>query len=225
MNIIEYSDELKAKYISSGFNGSCYLTNRNQVFKNFNNPNLYVNNIHSIVGINSSTYVFPKTLVRLGAVIIGYIMDYIDGVEIKYLNKEIGLDEYIYALRIAEYDIASLSVYRISSYDVGGRNIMFSTDNRFKVIDTDFFIKLKSRIGLYSHNLDEFSPGALEPILDVYTSRFYDKRLTKEKEKLIDGKLCPSKYIELLLKYMNIKSSSISVNDFSNRLKLLYKTN
>ncbi len=225
MDIIEYSDELKVKYIDSGRNGSCYLTKDNQVFKSFNKPRLYINNIHDIVGINSSTYVFPKTLVTLKSVIIGYIMEYIDGVEIRYLNKEIGLDEFIYALKIAEHDIALITKYKIYSYDVCISNMLFSTDNRFKIIDTDFYKKIRRKKGLHSHNLEEFSSYALYPILDVNYSKFYDSKLINKREKILDGKLCPSKYIELLLKYMNIKSSSISVNDFSNRLKLLYKTN
>lgn len=221
MEIIEYSDDLKAKYLGSGYNGSCYLTKENQVFKSFNNPSLYTNNISSLVGIYSSTYIFPKVLVSLDSIIIGYIKDYVDGVELQYINKEISLEEYIIALKIAEYDIAAISYYRILSFDVDSSNILFSTDNKFKIIDTDFYRRLKSRKGLYASNLGDFSTSILYPILNVYDTGFHDKKLLKETGQLIDGKLLPSKYIKLLLKYMNIKSPEISIADFSRKLKSL----
>ena len=223
-DIVEYSKDLEYLHVGSGFNGTCFQTKDNQVFKRINNLESRDYELKKILGINVPTYVFPKKLVSLNSVIIGYIMDYVEGIELKYLSQEVSLKGYLKALKEAENDIAILSNYGIYSIDIGNTNVLYTLDGKFKVIDTDFYIKTKDKKCLYSHNLRMFSTTILRPLFDVYTSWFNDRTLNHEKNKLIDGKLKPSKLIEILLKYMDLdKEDGIQIGEVNKELKLLYK--
>ena len=122
----------KKRVLGSGQNGTCYLTSDGQVFKRIYKPQIVEGNISSTVGLSNNTYVFPKKLVTIESTIIGYIMDYVDGIELRYLNNEISLRDYINALKIAEYDIAAISSLGIYSFDVKVDNMFYTKDNRFK---------------------------------------------------------------------------------------------
>ena len=223
-NTVLYNKDLEYLHVGSGFNGTCFQTKDNQVFKRIENLESRNYGLDKLLGINVPTYVFPKKLVSLNSVIIGYIMDYVEGIELKYLSSEVSLKGYLKALKEAENDIAMLTNLGIYSIDIGNTNVLYTLDGKFKVIDTDFYIKTKDKKGLYSHNLRMFSTTILKPLFDVYTSRFNDSILNHEKNKLIDGRLKPSKLIEMLLKYMDLnKEDGIQIGEFNKELKLLYK--
>ena len=150
-------------------------------------------------------------------------MDYVDGIELKYLNNEISLRDYINALKIAEYDIAAISSLGIYSFDVKADNMLYTKDNRFKVIDTDLFCKVKKNRELYNINMGNFSHSVMSPIFNMYSSRFKSRHLENKRGDLIEGKIPSSKYIKMLLRYLDIRESEdISIKDFSNELKLLF---
>ena len=98
-NTIEFTKDLQKRVLGSGQNGTCYLTSDGQVFKRIYKPQIVEGNISSTVGLYNKTYVFPKKLVTFESAIIGYIMDYVDGIELRYLNNEISLRDYINALK------------------------------------------------------------------------------------------------------------------------------
>ena len=224
--IIEYSDTLEHKLLGRGENGNCFLTPDNKVFKRFDNPSYYEKKISSLLGINVPTFVFPQALVQAKDVIIGYIMEYVEGMQIKYKTNQISISEYINALKVSEYDIAAISNLGIYSIDLKDENVLFSSDKGFKIIDTDFYTKTKDKKGLYMHNMGNFTYAVLNPLFDIYTTSFNDRKLRNEYSKLIDGKLLPSRFINLLLKYMSIEDTrSINLEEMSNELKLLYKKN
>lgn len=222
-NTIEFTKDLQKRVLGSGQNGTCYLTSDGQVFKRIYKPQIVEGNISSTVGLSNNTYVFPKKLVTIESAIIGYIMDYVDGIELRYLNNEISLRDYINALKIAEYDIAAISSLGIYSFDVKADNMLYTKDNRFKVVDTDLFCKVKKNRELYNINMGNFSHSVMSPIFNMYSSRFKSRHLENKRGDLIEGKIPSSKYIQILLKYMKIRESEdISIKDFSNELKLLY---
>ena len=215
-NTIEFSKDLQKRVLGSGQNGTCYLTSDGQVFKRIYKPQIVEGNISRTVGLSNKTYVFPKKLVTIESTIIGYIMDYVDGIELRYLNN-------INALKIAEYDIAAISSLGIYSFDVKVDNMLYTKDNRFKVVDTDLFCKVKKNRELYNINMGNFSHSVMSPIFNMYSSRFKSRHLENKRGDLIEGKIPSSKYIQILLKYMKIRESEdISIKDFSNELKLLY---
>jgi hypothetical protein len=223
-NIVEYDKSFEKKKIGSGCNGVCYLTSDNQVFKRIDYPEIFEQNLRSLVGKRNPTYVFPKQLVSLNSIIIGYIMDYVEGVRLDYLGNEISIQDYLNALRIAEYDIAAISSMHIFSIDVSDDNILFSKDKRFKIIDTDYYRKLKTSSNIYNSNLRNFSHASLSLLLNLYKDRFKNNNLEYLRESLINGTARPSQFISTLLNYIQISDiSNSSVAELKDELKLLYK--
>ena len=221
---VDYNDISIVKPLGSGCNSTCYLTTDNHVFKRFNNPKVFENNLKSICGLHIPTYVFPQSVVTLESTIIGYIMEYVEGVKVQFLNKQISLEEYLNALRIAEQDTLVLSNLRIHSFDLKSENVLYTPAGKMKVIDTDFYYKPKKRKGIYQDNIGDLTFGTIEPLFDMYAARFKSGHLENKRGDLIDGKITLSRYLELLLKYMNISSTkNITVEEMSNEIKLLYK--
>ena len=222
--IVDYNDISIVRSLGSGCNSTCYLTTDNHVFKRFNNPKVFENNLKSICGLHIPTYVFPQSIVTLESTIIGYIMEYVEGVKVQFLNKQISLEEYLNALRMAEQDTLILSNLSIHSFDLKSENVLYTPDGKMKVIDTDFYYKPKKRKGIYQDNIGALTFGTIEPLFDMYAARFKNGHLENKRGDLIDGKITLSRYLELLLKYMKITNTkNITIEEMSNEIKLLYK--
>ena len=222
--IVDYNDISIVKPLGSGCNSTCYLTTDNHVFKRFNNPKVFENNLKSICGLHIPTYVFPQSVVTLESTIIGYIMEYVEGVKVQFLNKQISLEEYLNALRIAEQDTLVLSNLRIHSFDLKSETILYTPDGKLKIIDTDFYYKVKSIRDLYTDNMGALSFGTMDILFNMYATRFKTGYLESRRGDLIDGKISPSHYIEFLLHQMRISNiDGMSVEDMSNEMKLLYR--
>lgn len=223
-SVIQYNKDLQGRKLGEGVFASVYLTSYNKAFKRFKDPENFIDCVKWLQKVNSSLYVFPEQLVYCDDMFIGYIMEYVDGLEIKNLTGDIELKDYIKALKVAEYAIAGLNHYRVHTFDLNAGNVIYTKDNRFKVIDTDLYYKADTVKGLYSSNLSDFAITSLRPFFDIEVTRFDDNRLRSEKDKIFYGYTKPSRFIEMVLEYMNLRNiNGVKLSDFSNELKLLYK--
>ena len=226
MNKIYYDklpDEYKSYFIGTGYNGRCYYAGNNTVYKEFYYPSIFKDNISKLSNIKIPSFIFPNELVYVKDKFVGYTMDYVDGATLDAL-KSAPLTDYLKEIILFEYNIASLSNKKIFLSDLKDENIIFTKDNKLRVIDTDFYCKSNNK-DLYRTNLHFFSTSVLNPIMNVYTSEFNNNNLNYHKELLIDGRYLPSKFLIEVLKDLRRKLNNEinNINDVRNSLKLILK--
>ncbi len=194
-------DLLKKEEISHGCNGICYKTQDNMVFKQIYNPN--EKNLLELSKLYSPSFIFPSKLVYYQNRLIGYIMEYVDGVTIKNIDLNIKTDDYIKQTDKIENEIAVLTNYRVHLLDVGINNIMIDKNGNIKIIDTDFY-SIKSKLNnLYSLNLISYNYGVLYPITDISKNNFKSVTLNKYSKLVLCGKMLPSDFIIELENFLN----------------------
>lgn len=192
--IIEDFKSLKKKKISSGFNGTCYLTDDLQIFKRIENPN--EDKLLRLSKLNSSCFVFPKQLVyNSHGKLVGYIMEYVDGNTIKNIPEWFSLGEYTSELERIENEIAVLTNYKLHIIDAGVNNIMYNSNNKLKVIDTDFYEIPSDVKGLYSANLSNINYSLLLPIIDISSVDLHNQILDGYRKKTLNGKMKASDFL------------------------------
>ena len=130
--------------IGSGFCAHCYRCKDGNVFKKFKNNEegqkivnrkdlevlmeaLYKSSNRSIIG--------PKTLVYQDKKFVGYIYEYINGIEVASVSRFARIDTLFKNIGILFEDIKSLTDNRVDLYDIHGKNILL--DGSFHVIDMD----------------------------------------------------------------------------------------
>lgn len=89
--------------------------------------------------IKTKTFIFPKDVIMLYGIVIGYIMPYVPAINLYKLGPyHINLDWLIKVVRDALLDIELISAHKIATYDVM-YNIMLGS--RLFVIDTQDYAK------------------------------------------------------------------------------------
>lgn len=225
-NVVKFKklpDNYRKTYISQGKNGSCFRIGQNKVFKEFNLNNFLEKSITRLSRLKIEPFVFPSELVYVDDNFVGYTMDFVDGVTLDQV-KSIDLDNYLNEIRKLEYSISYLSILHYLILDFKERNIMFTSDNEFKVIDTDFYTYTDVR-DLYRRNLASMATTITVPSVDVYSVNFKNRLLNYKNELLKSGRYLPSKYIidivNELYKYTNCEINSTS--DIKNSIELILK--
>ena len=210
--------------IGHGCCANCYMLNENEVIK----LNKYKAYDYESISKNSKylsdIFVFPKVLLFSGFddTYAGYIMDYIDGVTIKELGSNIEIHKYIEAIKSVEEEITKMTNYRINLIDVSPSNVMYTKDDKMKVIDTDFYIHSDPSKKLYSINMFRFAKTAVYPLFDIYDYKFMENKIRDNGLKLIQSKILVSDYISMILDELEKKNYEVNnIGDYKKGLRLL----
>lgn len=138
------SDELsKMQELGRGACSIVYKYGNDLVIKALNEKGIELHNedeFSSIIGIENSTCVFPKNRVEIDGNFNGYTMDYVNGIPLHEIIKEIDLQTFISAIKKVESDLKQLSSQKVLFQDLNQGGIMWDeAEHRIKIIDTDFF--------------------------------------------------------------------------------------
>jgi len=138
-------EEFRNKYLNSGYMGSCYkMENENFVYKEFRENISYKSQYETLLNFNSDIFIFPETLIYLktsetGYDLSGYLMKYIEGVDLIDLPSCANINNLLNQLKNIENEIKKLSLEGINMCDISTCNMIYSKDNEIKVIDTDLY--------------------------------------------------------------------------------------
>ena len=107
--------------------------------------------------IENGTYVWPKDVITVGNIIVGYMMDYVKAKSLFEIDPlTISLNKLESCLNKTMKDIKIISDNGVSTYDVC-YNIMYGL-NGFKIIDTmEYSCSNIDKAKLFRHNSDMFS--------------------------------------------------------------------
>lgn len=122
--------------------------------------------------IENNTYIFPKDIIMVGNVVVGYITDYIDAKSLDRINPlSVDLDKFEISLEKVVPDVKKISDNGVMSYDVM-YNILYG-ENGFNVIDTlDYSISNLSSRELYIENYRRFICGVRLFLIDGIFDEF-----------------------------------------------------
>jgi len=199
------------KELGSGATSTAYYDKKNdKVYKISDRliddyaPGITSFNIEKFNDIQNDTYVFPNEIVYINNEPIGFIMDYVKGKMLYYVNPlEVDLDMYTNASEIAVSDTIKLSKQNISCSDVVFNTML--SDNKIKVIDTDSYDKLnilnekilRSNLLNINHSLKDFLVGSLfEEFIESNKelNEMYKDNFSNIKDFLIAFRNCLSEY-------------------------------
>ncbi len=130
--------------IGSGFCAHCYRCKDGNVFKKFKNNEegqKIVNRkdleviMEALCKSSNESIVGPKTLVYQDKKFVGYIYEYINGIEVASVSRFTRIDTLFKNIGILFDDIKSLTENRVDLFDIHGKNIL--VDGSFHVIDMD----------------------------------------------------------------------------------------
>lgn len=221
----------KKKFLGKGCSGECYLTEDNQVFKELYNNNQDFYSLKTFTHVKNDSVVFPNKIVYLKEKndenIIGYLMDYVDG----YLFKDIPLNEKIdYLINAsikAEKDILALSFEKaIIMEEINTANVIYSSDNRFKIIDTDFYTYFPSEEEtiIYRTNMHEWGNYMMSVLVTDYPFK-YDEINYLYEDCVLNGRVKPSLIISKIKEILETESNKKinTLDEYQNNLKLIKK--
>ena len=216
-------DNYTENYIDCGCNSKCFLVDNNTVFKMLNNPDVFEDNIVRLSKYKVPSFVFPKKLIYVKDKFVGYTMDYVEGTTLSDLNDAL-LKEYINQIIEFEYILVSISNKHIGLLDFKPRNVIYKKNNKFRVIDTDFYY-LTNNKRLYQINAYQAFSTLLYPIIDIYDVRFQNKRLNYYRNLITEGRYLPSKFLLEILKEIrhNLKIEVNSINEAKEAIELIRK--
>lgn len=190
------SDELsELDSIGEGACSTVYRYSADLVIKVFNEKGLELHDEESfsdIVGIRNDTCVFPESIADVDGHFQGYTMRYIEGTELYKVIRNLDLKILIEAIKKVEEDLRTLSSEKILLQDLNQGGIMWSTEGKIKITDTDFFQKNEdiTEDKVYSYNLELFSSliemeigiemGQSNPVVDfLQSNEEYSQLYTK----------------------------------------------
>lgn len=151
-------------YLSEGSQGRCYKIG-NKVYKIFLQyieedddeiTPYFKEDILRFSDVVNSTYIFPKDVILVGDVVVGYITDYVDAIPLYKTNPlNVDLDLFEKALIAAIPSIKKISKKGILSFDVM-YNILYGI-NGLSVVDTLEYSKTDIDYeSLFNINYDRF---------------------------------------------------------------------
>lgn len=172
--------------LGSGSQGTCYKVG-NKVYKIFNQ---FVFNddyddwikyngeeILKFSSICNNTYVFPKDIITVSSLVVGYVTEFVNGSNLDKLNPlTVDLDKFACGLEKVYFDIESISSFSVRSYDVL-YNIMYGADG-FKVVDTlEYSVSTIDNVDLFNINKSNFNVGILLFLVDGYFDDFINNSI------------------------------------------------
>lgn len=141
--ILPYIDEkYHHKFVGSGMNSNCYLTEDGQLFKEFFNPRNDYFFLKSISEIFDSKHLsLPRTFVFLENnlnELVGYIREYVQGNTFDNLPLGTNINNFIIALNDFEKDLYYNTKHGLLYKDMHAKNMIYN-DELIRVIDTESF--------------------------------------------------------------------------------------
>ena len=223
----------KSKFLGKGANGECFLTDTGAVFKQMKYREENYDDIVGITKLESDYFAFPKELVyqgeRSASTLVGYTMDYVDGVSIRSLGPETNIRDLINALANLEHEIAVLSKdQNLVCYDLNYGNMLYQKDKKeFKVVDTDlYYFDLHEEYPyVLKQNIKELSEYILYYLAGYYDFKDYNINLYFE-ICVTNGKARPSRVLTDILNALE-KEMHEEVNtlgDFKANLQLIKRS-
>lgn len=172
----------KLKSLGIGAQGeSFYNPSTNEVYKIFHDydlPEDYIewskDEILQFSEIQNQTYLFPKEIITLNSITIGYITKYVKGTDLCNLSPfTIDLNFLMEAIEEALKDVYIISSKGVYTYDVM-YNIMLG--KRIYIIDSlDYSLRDIDRKELHRHNLHFFNMSILEFLVNNYFEEIISK--------------------------------------------------
>ena len=138
------------KISNSGYNAECFLITDpsseyyRKVFKKFINPTELAHDIEQnykkLLDIDSDVFVFPEELVYLNDILVGYIMRYVNGTELKKTSRDEYIRDYYNAIKEVEQSILYDATHNgVKTDDINPTNIIYTPEKKMKIVDTDFY--------------------------------------------------------------------------------------
>ena len=209
------SDEIsKLQNLGRGACATVYRYDDNYVIKVFNEKGMELHDEESfsaLVGVQNETCVFPESLVEVDGNFQGYAMQYIEGVELQNVAKELSFVKIIEAIKKVEEDLKTLASDKILFQDLNQGGIMWSNEGKIKIIDTDFFHKNEdiTEEQAFSHNLESFN-SMVEMELGI---------LMGQSNAIADFLQSNTEYNQLYMNYMlsSLNGNNMSVTELLNK--------
>lgn len=227
--VVNSLDGLTNNYLGEGLTGICYKVD-NKVFKKFKMIPRFPGLVKQLSMIHSDSFVFPNEFVYLNEYDIkylqGYLMSYIDGVSLKNINEIVNMKELCITLDNLEKEIKSLTEKDgLLIKDLHTENMLFTKDNKFKIIDTDLcVINPYDTVYNYRENMKELG-NCILPVLmgnsDITNSKvkyMYDLCTLESKAK-------PSKVLYEAIDCLEKETNEeiVTLHDFKENMKLIRK--
>lgn len=161
MNIIKFEEkpeQMKENFIDKGSSGCAYKLDNNEVYKEFYYPMKDKEVLHRLSQIKNSAFALPKQIIEVNDEVAGYIMDYVDGVEINYIDENVSFDQFLLDIRKFELAVSELTREFVEIRDINFCNLLYTSDG-FKALDTDYyrFYDTDDFSSMYKKNLDDFN--------------------------------------------------------------------
>lgn len=170
------SDLEQLQNLGRGACATVYRYGENLVIKVFNDKGMELHDnegFSGLVGVENGTCVFPKCTIEIDKQFQGYAMQYIDGVELQKVIKELDFDSIITAINKVEQDLRTLASDKILFMDFNQGGLMWNEKDGMKIIDTDFFSRNDeiTEEECYSHNIKHFYT-LIEQELGIITGEY-----------------------------------------------------
>lgn len=206
-------DSFKNEFVGKGMFGECYKALGNKVFKDtsFNKNNFF--DITNLTKLKSDYFVFPDKLVYVGSRnidnLVGYIMDYVEGIDITNTDQKVNIRDVIEASSKIEDEMFRLSFEEgVRICDLHPGNVLYDVDKcSFKVIDTDCFEigPYYSKEDNYRNNLQEWAFFILYNL--GFDFDFEDECIDNYFDMSVNGgRIKPSKVLSMILEAIEEKT-------------------
>ena len=179
--------------------------------------------------IKSDVFMFPKELVYVKKKFIGYIMDFIQGVMIKDIDRNILIPELLAMLKEVERGIGSITLQHVSILDINKKNIIITPDRHMKVIDTDMYDIVSDDVEWLIHeNFNDYNDTIMAIVIrDIVKgfSEFIDWQLQLAYDSCVNCEISASVCIEHMLDYLQNKLGEeiCTLNELQKALSLAAK--
>ena len=213
--------------LGEGAQGICFLDkDKKTVYKIFHEffddcePQYCYNDIMRFSDIKNNTYMFPKNVINVNGIIVGYIKPYVKSKDLTSVNPlKISLDKLVDNINNVRSDIEIISENGVLTYDIM-YNIIYK--NKITIIDTDDYeIKDLDPIALMERNNYNFDYAIYNFLIDNIFDDFvesYRELRNMYKDKDVDVVI----FIELFRKYLS-EYIGFEVNKLSDAKKCMNK--
>ena len=241
----EIPKSFKIALLGEGSGGRAFLTQNKDVFKEFKTKddstiinsieydnyytgNSYYYNLKNLTTVSSPLFAFPTKLVykknRKEENLVGYLMPFMNGVEIRRIDGSTKINTLINHSDIFEKELHNLAFNKgLQVQDLHPANILYSPDEGFKAVDTDSYdcYCLEEQYITYRNNIREWGNLIFDMISKGYP--FRNNELNNLYNMCIfSGKVKPSIIMRKALEEIIKEYHSIdSLDDYQNGLELI----
>lgn len=219
----EIPKEFKKTYLGSGQNGSCYLTNDGNVFKEYHIKGIDDEITRLLLELDYDGFTFPRQLVFVNGVFRGYLKQYIDGISLNNISELTNVKSLILALKNFEDSLKELSYDKcLYVYDLNLHNLLYTKENKIYDIDTDPISPFDfSFTNPWYENMKELASALAAGFIN---GEFNSKRLKDlQRECLVIGCSRPSLFMSEAISEMEKEAKIETIDDYKRGLTLLRK--